>query len=63
MNLLFAVRSLLSCTAAVLCALTIGTGAQAQTYPTKPVRVIVPYGPGGIADVTMRMVRLELSIT
>ncbi len=61
MNLLFAVRSLLSCTAAVLCALTIGTGAQAQTYPTKPVRVIVPYGPGGIADVTMRMVAQSMS--
>jgi tripartite-type tricarboxylate transporter receptor subunit TctC len=61
MTLLFAVRPLLSCTAAVLCALTIGTVAQAQTYPTKPVRVIVPYGPGGIADVTMRMVAQNMS--
>src|SRR5713226_1044991 len=35
--------------------------ALADNYPSKPVRVIVPYGPGGIADVTMRMVAQNLS--
>jgi tripartite-type tricarboxylate transporter receptor subunit TctC len=35
--------------------------AGAQSYPTRPVRIIIPYGAGGIADVTMRMVAEKLS--
>ena len=35
--------------------------ASAQSYPNRPVRIIVPYGAGGIADVTMRMVAEKLS--
>jgi tripartite-type tricarboxylate transporter receptor subunit TctC len=30
-------------------------------YPTRPVRIIVPYGPGGVADVTTRMLTQKLS--
>ena len=35
--------------------------AAAETYPVRPVRIIVPYGPGGIADVVLRMVAQKLS--
>src|SRR5690349_3054360 len=30
-------------------------------YPTRPVRIIVPYGPGGVADTTTRIVAQKLS--
>jgi tripartite-type tricarboxylate transporter receptor subunit TctC len=33
----------------------------AQTYPTKPVRVIVPFTPGGISDVLARVMAQHLS--
>ena len=36
--------------------------AQAQSgYPDHPVRIIVPYGPGGVADVTTRIIAQRLS--
>jgi Uncharacterized protein conserved in bacteria len=34
--------------------------ARAQKYPAHPVRLIVPFGPGGVADVTARIVGEKL---
>jgi len=44
-----------------LAALAIAGPAVAQEYPTKPVRILVPYPPGGASDVTARIVADKLS--
>ena len=45
----------------VLCTLTIASGAGAQTYPSKPVSLVVPYPAGGVSDVIARIVSPALS--
>jgi tripartite-type tricarboxylate transporter receptor subunit TctC len=35
--------------------------ATAQTFPTKPLRIIVPFGAGGVADLTARTVAQKMS--
>lgn len=50
-------RSLLA--ACLLAAMPRGAGAQA--YPARPVRLIVPYPPGGASDITARLLGQELT--
>jgi tripartite-type tricarboxylate transporter receptor subunit TctC len=49
--------------ALALAGLVLATGgvAQAASYPTKPIRIFVPYGPGGVGDLTVRIVAQKMS--
>jgi tripartite-type tricarboxylate transporter receptor subunit TctC len=47
--------------AAPAAALTLFAAAAQSGYPNRPVRIIVPYGAGGVADLTMRIVADKLS--
>lgn len=40
---------------------TAGSAAAEPAYPARPVRIIVPYGPGGVADTTMRIIADKLT--
>jgi tripartite-type tricarboxylate transporter receptor subunit TctC len=44
-----------------VCASLLALDSLAQTYPVKPIRVIVGFSPGGAADVTARLVGQKLS--
>jgi tripartite-type tricarboxylate transporter receptor subunit TctC len=48
-------------TAAVFVALAFVFAAQAQTYPVRPIRFVVPFAPGGSSEIVGRSIAAEMS--
>ncbi len=46
--------------AALLALALVSASAFAQSFPTKPIRIIVPYAPGGVLDALLRPIAAQL---
>ena len=42
-------------------AVAFAAAAHAQTFPSRPIKIIVPFGPGGFTDVAARILQKELA--
>lgn len=54
-------RTLLLATATVMLLANGASAQQATNFPTRPVRLIIPYAPGGATDITARQLQTKIS--
>jgi len=58
---MYARRRLLACIATLACMVPGLASAQASDYPSRPIKIVVPYNAGGIADILARLIAPRLS--
>ena len=46
---------------AAVCAIPFNAAAQADKYPSRPVRMLVPFAPGGGTDITARLIAANVT--
>ena len=54
-------RHSLRCAAALLAAICLSNPATAQDYPSRPIKLVVPYSPGAITDLGARLIAERMS--
>ena len=58
---MFSKRTLLAAISAIGLCLTVADAALAQAYPTRPIRLIVPFLAGGTVDIVARQIGQQIS--
>jgi len=53
---------LINCTATLAIALFVAVGANAQSFPDRPIKLVVPFGAGSFPDIVARVVSEKMSI-
>ena len=53
-------RFIIALGALLVAAVTVAASARAETFPSRSIRIIVPYAPGGSIDLTARVIAKNL---
>jgi tripartite-type tricarboxylate transporter receptor subunit TctC len=53
-------RFIVALSALLVAAVAVATSARAETFPSRSIRIIVPYAPGGSIDLTARVIAKNL---